>query len=304
MVSRVGEPPTPQTRSPRYSTILICGWSIIWFTRPYEAAILALSLALVLGAWLLSPRRRSTLQILLPILAGGILSATYTLYYNWRVTNNPFLLPYRLYQRIYSIPQNFIWQPPIRGPIPENQDLRANYLWQRATHDRAASLDHFPRDAAEKFSRVWSFYTNYFARGLPLLLLSCGLRELWHWRWRELRLGAVFAVLLVFMSLLQNLHIPDTVTTTWHLQRAAIQKTLEQTGPKHLIFIRYAPNHDFYQEWVYNSANINHSAVVWAHPLNPEQDAALMRYFKERKFWLLDVDESKPALVPLAKLDN
>ena len=65
---------------------------------------------------------------------------------------------------------------------------------------------------------------------------------------------------------------------------------LEPLATEHVIFTLYFGfESKFHEEWVYNSAEIDSSPVVWARALGPEQDARLLRYFGDRSAWLLEV---------------
>lgn len=75
-----------------------------------------------------------------------------------------------------------------------------------------------------------------------------------------------------------------------HDARAYIAQWLANRPGKQLVIVRYAPFHHPNQEWVYNGADIDHSKVVWAREVDPQQDAALLQYFKDRKVWLLEAD--------------
>ena len=72
--------------------------------------------------------------------------------------------------------------------------------------------------------------------------------------------------------------------------RAAIDEKLEHTPGKHLIIVRYCEDHNIHDEWVYNGAEIDDAKVLWAREINPEQNAKLFAYFKDRKIWLVTPD--------------
>jgi hypothetical protein len=81
--------------------------------------------------------------------------------------------------------------------------------------------------------------------------------------------------------------------------RAVIAEKLEHTPGKHLIMVRYEKdNHNIHDEWVYNGAEIDHAKVLWARELDPEQNANLFAYFKDRKVWLVTPDSDNTYLEP------
>jgi hypothetical protein len=63
------------------------------------------------------------------------------------------------------------------------------------------------------------------------------------------------------------------------------------------VFVRYAPFHRF-EEWVHNDADIDRARIVWANDLGAEENQKLLRYYPDRKAWLLEPDVHPPALVP------
>ncbi len=83
----------------------------------------------------------------------------------------------------------------------------------------------------------------------------------------------------------------------WSLHRSSLAQQLEADGKKHLVVVRYAPEHHHYQEWVYNGADIDSQKVVWARELTPQQNTRLLDDFAEREIWLLEADELEPKLV-------
>lgn len=80
--------------------------------------------------------------------------------------------------------------------------------------------------------------------------------------------------------------------------RAGIARKLEQIPGKHLIFVRYTKGHSSHEEWVYNSANIKKSRVVWANMMGPKEDKALREYFADRQAWIVAPDEDPTGFLP------
>lgn len=99
----------------------------------------------------------------------------------------------------------------------------------------------------------------------------------------------------------ENINYP--ARPPFHLDRDGItQRLCRQTG-QHVVFVRYAADHDFNIEWVYNSANIDGQAVIWAHDLGDARDRELMDYYPGRHFWLFQPDLPAPALSRYKRTD-
>lgn len=81
-------------------------------------------------------------------------------------------------------------------------------------------------------------------------------------------------------------------------ERAHLQARLVDSGGRHLILTRYGPRHNVHEEWVYNGADIDGAAVVWARELEPASNRRLLDYFADRRAWLLEADAPTPRLVP------
>ena len=76
--------------------------------------------------------------------------------------------------------------------------------------------------------------------------------------------------------------------------RAAIDRRLAAAG-KQLVFVRFGPAH-LLREWIHNAANIDGARVVWALDLGQDENEKLIRYYPERKAWLLEPDARPPRL--------
>ena len=73
-------------------------------------------------------------------------------------------------------------------------------------------------------------------------------------------------------------------------------RDLKQQGGQHLVLVHYTPNHDKAEEWIYNDAEIDSSAVVWAHDMGPLWNRELLNYYPTRRVWLLSADTHPPQL--------
>jgi hypothetical protein len=51
-------------------------------------------------------------------------------------------------------------------------------------------------------------------------------------------------------------------------------------------------------EWVYNAADIDGSKVIWAREMESANDLELIRYYKDRRVWLVQPDKQPAELSP------
>jgi hypothetical protein len=72
--------------------------------------------------------------------------------------------------------------------------------------------------------------------------------------------------------------------------------TLEQLSGKHLVIIRYSPNHEPLNEWTYNAPDIDSSKVIWAREMDDAENLEIIHYYRDRSVWLVQPD-TKPVSV-------
>jgi hypothetical protein len=80
--------------------------------------------------------------------------------------------------------------------------------------------------------------------------------------------------------------------------RAAVERQLEQFPGGQLAIVRYSGEHNPLDEWVYNSANVNESKVVWAQEMDPADNEELLEYYRNRKAWLIEPDTDPVRVTP------
>jgi len=145
-----------------------------------------------------------------------------------------------------------------------------------------------------------------------LVLQSMRYVRLWKWDGKPSGLFLVRAVPVICLGLLpvraaaSALHIPVPVTIihTWYsedphnIQRARVINQLEREPGQHLVFVRYEPEHEIFLDWVYNSADIDSAKVVWARDMGAGGNRELIEYFKARRVWLVEPDETPLRLAP------
>lgn len=81
-------------------------------------------------------------------------------------------------------------------------------------------------------------------------------------------------------------------------ERAQIESRLEHLPGKQLAIVRYSPERDEHDEWVYNSADIDNSKVIWAREMDAANDLELMHYYKDRRAWLVRMDTQPATVLP------
>jgi hypothetical protein len=83
----------------------------------------------------------------------------------------------------------------------------------------------------------------------------------------------------------------------WGLSdRADLLHELESTPGKHVVLVRYGPDHSVHEEWVFNSADIDASKVIWARDLPGEVNDQLLRYYPDRTIWLATPDTGEVSM--------
>ena len=145
-------------------------------------------------------------------------------------------------------------------------------------------------------------------------LLLIAMQHVRRWKWRGVRVGvpvvraiAVSCLLLFAIRVAARplrLSLPPVTLPTWatpadqDLVRARLLRDLERQSGLHLVIVRYSPAHDLTHEWVFNSADLDNSKVIWARDMGMTANRELINYFHDRHVWLLEPDQKRPSLVP------
>ena len=130
--------------------------------------------------------------------------------------------------------------------------------------------------------------------GCFMLLLVEGLRRLAVVRVGAIRVGRAMVgltVVMVVVKLGMIAYARASAPPGWESDRARVEASLSDGGGRHLVVVRYGPAHDALDEWVYNRADIDGAAVVWAREMGPDRMEKLLTYFRDRSVWLIEADE-------------
>ena len=68
------------------------------------------------------------------------------------------------------------------------------------------------------------------------------------------------------------------------------QRLRHQDDGQHIIIVRYTRHQSPHEEWVYNRADIDRADVIWAHDMGERENRKLMKFFSDRRIWLLEPD--------------
>lgn len=151
--------------------LFVAGLVLLANTRSYEGFVFSIPSLAYLLVW--SVRKRwwtgeTMRRALAPALALLVVSAAFMLYYNWRCTKNPLLMPYMLNQRTYHISRPFLWQT--RYPIPQyhHRAMRTFYLY----HELPEYLKSRHSWGLEDMARMkTNTYYEFFVWPMLLLLI-------------------------------------------------------------------------------------------------------------------------------------
>jgi hypothetical protein len=165
---------------------------------------------------------------------------------------------------------------------------------------------------------VETFFFPHYLAPFTAAFYALGLQAMRHLRqWNPgnqpvgmalVRLTVILCVSLAGLRLFAeplHLDLSSSYANEWYGRRcdsgagrAKIAAYLAKQPDKALVIVRYSPNHSSLDEWVYNSADIDNSKVVWAREMDEAENLELIRYYKDRTVWLVQPD-TRPASVSL-----
>jgi hypothetical protein len=173
-------------RQPRRSYALILGFGLLILanSRPFEGLVVCLPVAALLLGWLISrrgpPIRIALGQVILPLALALVVIADAVLEYNQRVTGDPLLMPYEVYEREYAIAPNFLWQTPRPEPAYRHAAMRdCNAGWAMDWYTQQQTLFGWAVMMVGKAKLFLNFYLGSVVMVLPWIALGWVLRNRW-----------------------------------------------------------------------------------------------------------------------------
>ena len=205
-------------RQPRlgHAVILGIGLVLMSISRPFEGALVGF----IIGGALLwrmvaseiFTRRRLFVNGLLPAAAVVALGLAWQGYYNLKVTESPWTMPYQVDRQHYAANPTFLFRSP--GPVPDyrHREMERYWLeWGRARHEQQRELVNILTTVPSKLTRLLFFFLG------PGVIAIAGIRVRKSSGWT--RLSFVGLGLVVGASLFTKGTFPHYIApvTLWFL---------------------------------------------------------------------------------------
>lgn len=165
-------------RKQRLSDALLMGigLTVLANSRPYEGLVFSLPVAASLFVWMLGkdrpPLSMSLSRVVAPLGLLLAIAAAGMGYYCWRVTGNPFRLPYQVNRESYASALYFLWQSPKHLPQYHHQVMKDFYInWELSQFMETRSLPGLVRNTLAKMETFWFFFLGPLLT-LPLLMAT------------------------------------------------------------------------------------------------------------------------------------
>lgn len=117
--------------------------------------------------------------------------------------------------------------------------------------------------------------------------------------------ACVLMVSLRLVAPVIGVQVYQEFTNPWYsygllsnFHRQKVERALNAQPGKHLVLVQYNENHRPDLEWVYNHADVDGASIVWARYVRDRDTLApLLEYYKDRKVWWINPDESPTRVV-------
>lgn len=185
----------------RIGLLLAAGLLILANSRPLEGFLFSIPILLSVVLILIENGKAAWRESLKAALPGLVLLAAgsgWMLYYNWRGTGNPLLMPYVVNLITYHITKPFFFQAPFPVPSYGHQSMRAFYVYHELP-DLMVSKFNMNSLIAKRLSVYYTFYLWPF-----LLLVAPCVVAIWRSRLRVV----LFSLALVGACLLAQMWDP------------------------------------------------------------------------------------------------
>jgi hypothetical protein len=210
-------PRLTRTTRLRDGLLLAAGIGILLISRPYEGLLLCLPVAVALGRWSLTGKRRPSPQILLRRaalpLALIVAAGAWMAYYDLKAFGNPLTPPYTLNRAQYAIEPYWMWQPPKPEPAYRHNGMRDFYVkFELPVVTEYRTPGGFVKQNLFKPFHTLEFFT-FFALLPPLFMLR---RVFLDWRTRFLVLCVAVLTAGMFLEIVLLPHYLAPFTAAFY----------------------------------------------------------------------------------------
>jgi len=148
-----------------------------------------------------------------------------------------------------------------------------------------------------------------------MVLLAMRHLRLWRWRGqpvgRQMVRGFLCVIVAMFLgrTVVHSLYahgfaFPWRPAINENVGRSRILEQLGRYPGGQLVVVRDCPTYSADLDWVYNDADIGAAKVVWARDMGFQANEELIRYFQDRRAWLLEACDSSAKLLPYPTMDG
>jgi hypothetical protein len=159
---------------------LAVGLVVLASSRPYEGLVLSIPVAIALLIWMTGSQRPALwtcfTRVMVPIVLTLSFAAAAGGYYNYRVTGNPLLMPYQIYEASYGYAPAFLWQKPKLEPSYRLDVMRRFYEADFRSYEERRTLAGFLEFKGTELVRAWAFFCGP-ALSMGLLSLPWLIRD-------------------------------------------------------------------------------------------------------------------------------
>ncbi len=189
----------------RYALLLAIGLVVLANSRPYEGVIFSVPVAVAMLSWLWSRNptelSRVLVRVIMPVFSTLLLASVAMAYYNYRITGEPFRMPYQVNHATYGGAPYFLWQTPAPEPVYRHAVIQQFYRSDLETFENELTLAGYSRNMLNRAIVLWQFYLGPLLT-LPLLALP------WVIRQKKMRLPVVICTAVAVGFAVQTWTLP------------------------------------------------------------------------------------------------
>jgi hypothetical protein len=234
----------PRIRSsqrPRDAVLMAIGLVLLANSRPYEGFVFSLPITVALLFWIFRKRAQflsiSLRRVVLPLAAVMVIAGLGMTYYFWRVTGDPFRMPYQVERETYSVAPYMLWQHLRPVPSYRHLEFARMYAQDDAQHFQLVRTPYgIALFAVLKLARIWAFFLGP-ALSVPLLMMFLVLP--YGFSWKQISTGTRFLMLLLgffFLGLMGESyfepHYAAPITCVLLALVLTAMKQLDQWAPR------------------------------------------------------------------------